>query len=262
MKIRLYNHHYLTDDGSWVYIFMDQMKQLEDFGLYDEMEVLSYTALGNQEQIKLFKDLCALYSKIEIHEIHNDVTGEELKDFSSAKGQEQNKFVFEIPTIKRMWLDAQTQDFYGLYFHGKGVTAFNNAFKVGDVAKFKNYYYWRKYLEYGFIERWKTCVQALEQYETAGINLNHDPFLHYSGNFWWLRSDYMRTLDDIEDSQWWKENKQPYHLDRMIAEFWPLSKANKIFNIDSPPPRLCSPNPGLYSETYMRKYYDRALTRN
>ena len=39
MKIRLYNHHYLPDDGSWVYIFMDQMKQLEDFGLMDAIAV-------------------------------------------------------------------------------------------------------------------------------------------------------------------------------------------------------------------------------
>mgnify|MGYP003347118202 CR=1 FL=1 len=80
MKIRLYNHHYLPDDGSWVYIFMDQMKQLEDFGLMDAMEFLEFTALGNDEQIKLFKDICKLYPKVIVDVIHNDVTGEELKD--------------------------------------------------------------------------------------------------------------------------------------------------------------------------------------
>jgi len=261
MKIRLYNHHYLNDDGSWIYIFMDQMKQLEDFGLHDAMEVLSFTALGNQEQIKLFRDICSLYSKIEIHEIINNVTSDDLKDFASEKGQSENKFVFEIPTIKRMWDDAKTKDFFGLYFHSKGVTAFPNYFKKGEVSTFENYFYWRKYLEWGFIERWETCVGGLYTNDAAGCNFNYDPFPHFSGNFWWVRSDYLRKLDDISDSVWWKNNKQPYHLDRMVAEIWPLHKAKKIFNIDSPPARLCSPNPGLYSETYMRKYYDKQNTK-
>lgn len=267
MKIRLYNHMFLNDDASWIFMFLDQMKQLEDFGLLDATEIVSITVLGNDKQFKLYDEISSLYPKIETHKIPYGITSEELKLFTHYKGnisytgkEGQKDFVFEVPTMKRFWDDSHTQDFYGLYYHAKGATAFPNWFKNGDnIPKFKNYFYWKKFLEWGCIERWKDCVNALDAgNEVAGCNYNNHPVPHYSGNFFWFRSDYMKTLDDPSDSEWWRTSKPPYWLDRMLPEFWPLHEAKNIFNLHSPPDRLCSPNPGLYAETYERKIYEKS----
>lgn len=60
------------------------------------------------------------------------------------------------------------------------------------------------------IWNWQHCVEALEQaFDTCGAHwLTHQkyPMIHptqryWGGNFWWARSDYLRTLPRIaEDS--------------------------------------------------------------
>ena len=55
---------------------------------------------------------------------------------------------------------------------------------------------WRYYMEYFLICKYKICLKELEEYDTVGVNyLNH-----YSGNFWWSKGEYFKTLQDfIED---------------------------------------------------------------
>lgn len=253
-KIKIYNHQFLNDDYSWVYIYLDQLKQLEDFGLLAVADSIDVTALGTKPHIELLKDLSKTYVNITIHEISTNISEEEVVN---VYANNSSGFVTETPTIYRIWKDSQNDDFNALYFHGKGASAFPRSFKTGDTLTFKNYYYWRKFLEWGVLEKWKDCVNALDiGNQVAGCNYNYDPFPHFSGNFWWARSDYIRTLDDISNSTWWKTIKQPCMVDRLVDEMWPCHKATNIFNLNSPPPELCSPNPGLYSQSYLRKNYE------
>jgi hypothetical protein len=259
VKIVLYNHQFLTEDYYWVSIYIDQLKQLEDFGLYDEVDSIRVTALGSEEQINLLNKLSGTYSKIKVYPIINTSTTNDIaNDFAKRDEALEKKFIYETPTIKRIWEDSKTDNFLALYFHSKGASSLVRHFKNGDVDTFKNYFYWRKYLEWGCLEKWRECVTALKEgHQLAGCNYNGHPFPHFSGNFWWCRSDYIKTLDDVSNSDWWKSVKQPYFVDRLVDEFWVGHKADKIFVLDSPPDNLCSPNPGLYSEPYLRKYYDR-----
>jgi hypothetical protein len=258
MKINVYNHQYLNDDHSWIYIYLDQLKQMEDFGLMDAADVVKVTALGQQEQINLLKDISKSYPKIVVYEIPNNATSHDVATtFAAGNDVGAEKFVSETPTIRRLWEDAKTSTFYALYFHGKGASAFPKHFKTGNVDTFRNYYYWRKYLEWGVLESWEKCVNALNEYEVAGCNYNNHPFPHYSGNFWWARSDYIRKLDDVANSAWWRSVKSPSTPNRLVDEMWPCHMATKLFVLDQVPYRLQSPNPGLYSESYLRKQYVR-----
>lgn len=256
MRLKIYSHQFLNDDSSWVFTFLDQLKLIEDVNLFDHIESLNITALGNTTQIQLFVDLANTYPKVKIFPIYTEITDKNF--ISDYDNLDKNKnYIGETPTIRRIWLDSkEEEEFYALYFHNKGATALSRFFKQNDVNTFKNYFYWRKFIEWGVIENWEKCVNSLNDgCELAGCNFNADPFNHFSGGFWWAKSDYIKTLDDISNSEWWESVKAPYHTDRLVNEMWPGSKATKIFNLHSPPDRLCSPNPGLYSECYIRKNY-------
>lgn len=96
------------------------------------------------------------------------------------------------------YCDAVATEEYVMYFHIKGVTHLANP-GIQD---------WRKYLEYWNIDRWQDCVALLDQgHDTVGTNFINEPFLgadrlprnwnHYSGNFWWARSSYIKRLQPL-----------------------------------------------------------------
>lgn len=99
---------------------------------------------------------------------------------------------YETWVYRRMMTDAKesTEPYNVLYLHSKGVNG--NPFAKS----------WRDYMEYFCIEKWKDCVAGLgTEYDTCGVNLRHPVHettenAHYSGNFWWATSDYIKTLDD------------------------------------------------------------------
>ena len=62
---------------------------------------------------------------------------------------------------------------------------------------------WTLMMEYFVIERWKQCLQILTNKYTCGCELwahtdrmNPSDFIyHYSGNFWWSRSEYIKKIN-------------------------------------------------------------------
>ena len=254
-KIHIYYHCFLTEDATWVFIILDQLKLMEDTGLLDAADKITVLSIGNKKQLSLYRQILNNYPKINVIEIVNGTTNDDIARMSHNSNS--GTTITESETIQRIWRDSHTDDFYAFYLHNKGSTSFNRCLLTdNDADKFRNYYYWRKFLEWGTIEKWRECVSALEENDIAGCNFNGHPFFHFSGNIWWANSSYIRTLDDIKDCPWWNSVKQSYHPDRMIDEFWIGHKAKRIFNLNSPPDRLCSPNPGLYAESYLRKNYE------
>lgn len=69
------------------------------------------------------------------------------------------------------------------YIHTKGVTKDNEC--ITD---------WRKYMFYFCCQRFKDRIQDMEKHDTCGTDLRCSPCLHYSGNFWWARSEYISNL--------------------------------------------------------------------
>ena len=87
---------------------------------------------------------------------------------------------------------------YILYIHTKGAS------KQNDV-NFKNIITWRHLMNYFNIEKCKDVIKLFEktEFNTYGVLFGKaSRWVIYSGNFWWAKSDYIKTIkfDSIKKS--------------------------------------------------------------
>ena len=80
-------------------------------------------------------------------------------------------------------------NYYLYYFHSKSVTRSE-----------KCYNDWRKLCDYFTLTKWRLSVELLEYYDCVGINIHNFPKIHYSGNYWWSKSEHLNKLTDINDN--------------------------------------------------------------
>lgn len=102
--------------------------------------------------------------------------------------------LYERTTLFMMRHLMQPQD-KCLYIHTKGIT------KPGE----DKIWYWRTWMEYTLMVRWKECLEALETHDIVGVHYvnailhgkSYRPFPpHFSGNMWWCRGDYYLRLPE------------------------------------------------------------------
>lgn len=116
-----------------------------------------------------------------------------------------------------------------LYIHTKGITQHNTIREV-PVAE------WRRMMEYFLIDNWKECISKLDEgYDCCGINYqNHAANIKnkttlikiFNGNFFWVQSEYVKTLDS-----------SILFEHRYSAENWILSNENhKSYSFLNVPP--------------------------
>lgn len=97
---------------------------------------------------------------------------------------------YEKPLLRKMREIAQQQPTEALiwYGHTKGIT------KIGTWCE-ENVWDWLDYLLYFNFEQWRNATEVLKnKWNTYGVNLRLKPEKHYSGNFWWSKSSYIKTL--------------------------------------------------------------------
>jgi hypothetical protein len=142
--------------------------------------------------------------------------------------------VGEIPTINQILNFGKQTNGQILYIHTKGINHLNKQKRIYCND-------WRNLMEYWTIDRWQDCIEALKFYDVCGINLHESPKLHFSGNFWWANSDYIKTLKPIESSN------------RYDAEFWICS--NPSVNAK------CLYESGIdhYNKPYPKDIYDKTV---
>jgi len=95
-----------------------------------------------------------------------------------------------------------------LYVHTKGVTTPNNPC-IDD---------WRHYMTYFNVNQYENCLEILDEYDSCGVDLVDDPTVHYSGNFWWANSSYIKKLPTIDEIKFPKT--PPILSIRHNCEFW------------------------------------------
>lgn len=242
MNITAYYHAYLDDNFLWSQLLLEQFKLIEDSGLNKHIQKMRMTVITQEDgRVKNFYDLCSLYRiPIEIEFIKNQYNND--FDMVEATGDfrvNRLKNIDERHTIKKIYDDCQKNDQYALYFHTKNIMSIVNNLMPGLVSKYRNRYHWRLFLNKTILE-WKDCVAALDSgYDTAGVNYKTDPSEHYSGAFYWTKSDHVRKLPDPTDSIWWRELKTRKNHpwlnqinDRFAAELWVCSlPGTKAFNL-------------------------------
>jgi hypothetical protein len=97
----------------------------------------------------------------------------------------------EQETLAALWRRCQetlSPDVPLLYAHTKGAVSQSRWPFVG---------HWREMMEYFCVDGWREAVSLLTSgVDAAGANLSYEPWRHFSGNFWWARAEYVRTLQD------------------------------------------------------------------
>jgi hypothetical protein len=174
-----------------------------------------------------------LYHKV--HEIRCNVLSETYDDFCvfnidkiKVIGVSSNLGLYETSTLKLLHEHSFIEDFNVLYLHTKGIRHNNTNINVTD---------WTKYLSYFNIYKHDVCISELSNYDAVGVNLEDTPNLHYSGNFWWSKSTYIKKLD------------LPVQTEYNSPEFW-LTKS-KISNYLS----LWNSNINHYDQRYTEDNY-------
>lgn len=133
---------------------------------------------------------------------------------------------------------SQNNDAYVLYLHVKGVsTRF-----VGEPITQNNIKQWREMMEYFLIHNHQDCIKLIESNDVLGCCLtdckcnnlsingeNHS--YHFSGNFWWSKTSYIKTLPRIrEDIVNDLAEDNAYHLcERWILQKWPEIKFVELY---------------------------------
>ena len=124
---------------------------------------------------------------------------------------------FEFPTINLLRDHAAANDCAILYLHTKGVSRTGPS--IDD---------WRACMLYWMVERWRECVdKLLKGHDTVGYTRCERPLPHFQGNYWWARSQYLRTLGEPRDISFIPSVAN--QGERHKAEFWILSKPGRHY---------------------------------
>lgn len=180
---RIFGYYHVCAINGYEKVVEEQIADLINSGLYRAAEKIYVTVCGEHTD-----KACVLFSG--------------LKKFELCIIDDDR---YEFPSIELLQSDCDSDEkMWIFYIHTKGVSYLDGR---GD--------YWRQFMMYFNVEKWKDCIQKLRDgHETVGIKLleakSHYP-KHYSGNFWWATSEYIKRLPKVSEL-----NQQ----DRFQAEFW------------------------------------------
>ena len=150
--------------NNWKEIAKGLFDQIRSSGLYEKIDELRYGLLGDHE--------CLKDEILQDPKFHNVLWSSQLD-------------LYETCTINKIWYASREEDdFIVLYLHTKGV-GYN-----GYDLRITN---WTNFMAYFNIERHSDCLEQLENgADVVGVHISNSLMIHYSGNFWWSKSSYIR----------------------------------------------------------------------
>lgn len=152
---------------------------------------------------KLISTGCiSCFTKIFIINIGHCLVNDYIKQFKN-----ENKFEIinystninlqESPTFNKMILFSKNnKNCNVLYIHTKGVRYSIDDTKQND---------WINMMTYFLLYKYQNCLQLLNDgYSSVGCNYNEDANgvtkRHYSGNFWWAKSNHLHKLEYLKEN--------------------------------------------------------------
>jgi hypothetical protein len=95
---------------------------------------------------------------------------------------------YERATLRYMHYYATNSEACNLWYaHSKGVNHFGTVNETRIID-------WVLYMCYFNFENWGNVIKNLQNYQVCGCNYSKEPQPHFSGNFWWAQSEYIKTL--------------------------------------------------------------------
>lgn len=180
-KIAIFYH--VLQYGTWKEVYEEQIVRLQQSGLYDSCDYINVCVNG-QIQMPFNLDKVNLSRNVEMRS--------------------------EIDTLTKLYeFTNKNPEYKILYMNNLGVT-------WHDTKYYENKVQWRRYLEYFNIERWKKCVELLNENDCVGTEWYSYSVLAgnkveksvYSGNFWWANASYVNRLDlnFLKEAEWGRFN--------------------------------------------------------
>ena len=145
----------------------------------------------------------------------------------------ENEQLYENPTLNKLkQFSVNNPDSYVLYLHTKGNSYLNARQEITD---------WTNMMLHFLVETHEDCFHALDgAHDTVGCNYGASPAPHYSGNFWWAKTNHIATLPALSEDV----------PDKMAPEFW-------LFQNNHTACTLHSSGINHYHEAYPRRRYVR-----
>jgi hypothetical protein len=177
--MRNYIYIHVCCINNWKDVLDQLYNNIKSSGLHDVVERIKCNILckpETKEDVEMyFSELLLADAKLELLGITCNIS------------------LYETPTINLLHAHAtdSEEEFNVLYLHTKGVT--RTSVSVND---------WINYMIYFNIIKHKTCIDRLADHDAVGVNLVNVFQLHYSGNFWWSKSSFIRKLKRCEHTHY------------------------------------------------------------
>ena len=192
--------------NNWEIVTNQILEEINNSGLINKIENLFFFVLGdlNKNNLEKIKKIQNLNPKYKVKSIRKEIQTYEKITLNSLLDDCKNKY----------------KNCKILYAHSKGVT------RVGN----KNVEDWVKYLTYFNVNKHEECIKFLEKYDTCGVNLHKEPSLHYSGNFFWANSEYIKNLVELDIREHFicHEDYAKYYL---ASEMWICSQTKNCVSL-------------------------------
>jgi hypothetical protein len=204
MKIAIFYH--IAQMGLGAFVYQQQIHRLYASELIKNSDYIHCGVNGNQELFNVPENVKIKYNS----ENYWNTEKETLLDLTE--------------------FCKENKDYKILYFHTKGVS--KNSIHTNS---------WRLMMEYFVIDKWKECIEYLNEYDCVGAELNtvgptlwsdgtltdNDPIPFYAGNFWWANASYINTIHSK-----YLESEDRMEKERWIGDGKFGCKAKKLYKSD------------------------------
>jgi hypothetical protein len=160
----IYGVYFICCMGNYLNILKNQVQKLIESDLYNQSDLILCFVCNQTDECLSFLQQ---YNKIQII-----ATSENLYE------------KFAINNYKN-YLQG---DYYLYYMHTKGISQNGKCFDD-----------WKNLCDYFTIYKWRLSIELLIYYDCVGTNLKNFPKKHYSGNFWWSKSEHLNKLKNINN---------------------------------------------------------------
>ena len=203
--------YYIYCQNDWKNIFVDQVNAIFNSKILEKVDRLylsiNYNDISDLEYINKY---IAGVDKIKI-----------------SNSYTQNYFEFEaLRVVQTLCLKYNCNVFY-MHTKGAGISEANKSFyhNATDLPYLLTCVAsWRKFMESYLLHKADLMLSKLVEYDACGVNLCEEPKKHFSGNFWWARSEYVNKLPKIDLLE---------RTNRWAAEFWIGSGDGAFLNLES-----------------------------
>lgn len=207
MEERIYIFYHLYCKNNGYDLFLKAFNKIKIYGLLNSVDKFFIVLVGPDKNL--------IYEKLLNHDFK----------FNLHIGQ---KDYGEMDTLDLIYDISLKEDFNLLYLHSKGASHLDR-----DLPAFilQNTNCWTDYLEYFCIKKYKRCIEKLKHYDICGVEWRSKPYPHFCGNFWWVKSSYIRNnlkrysdnLKEVSDYNFLFNNKtidEVKNNQRLECEFW------------------------------------------